>query len=117
MGSRTAVVLKENATSDDEKIDVSLLGINPGTFLEPEVIEGKSTYQREKTSEVIVNDVLKNQGIKLGDTLEIEGTDEVIKVVGFVENQSFNHLPAIFMTMDFWRDDSFCSTRFRYGDY
>ena len=21
------------------------------------------------------------------------------------------------MTMDSWRDDSFCSTRFRYGDY
>ena len=48
MGSRTAVVLKENATSDDEKIDVSLLGINPGTFLEPEVIEG-NPLQKEKT--------------------------------------------------------------------
>ena len=42
MGSRTAVVLKENAKSDDGKIDVSLLGINPGTFLEPEVTEGES---------------------------------------------------------------------------
>ncbi|MBC5638681.1 ABC transporter permease [Ornithinibacillus sp. BX22] len=108
MGSQTAVVLRENATSEDEKIDVSLLGINPGTFLEPEVIEGEKLVQGND-QEVIVNDVLKNQGIDLGDTLEIEGTDEIIKVVGFVENESFNHLPAIFMTMDAWRKIHFAA--------
>ncbi|MFD1706222.1 ABC transporter permease [Siminovitchia sediminis] len=109
MGSRTAVVLKENATTNDEKIDVSLLGVNPGTFLEPEVIEGNPLAEG-KDLEVIVNDVLKNQGIKIGDTLEIEGSDEVIKVVGFVENESFNHLPAVFMTMDYWRKIHFAAT-------
>ncbi|RFB15191.1 ABC transporter permease [Bacillus sp. HNG] len=108
MGSRTAVVLKENATSDDEKIDVSLLGINPGTFLEPEVIEG-NPLTKGKDKEVIVNNVLQNKGIKLGDTLEIEGSTEVIKVVGFVKDQSFNHLPAIFMTMDLWRTIHFAA--------
>lgn len=108
MGTRTAVVLKENATSDDEKIDVSLLGINPGTFLEPEVIEGQGLTEGQDL-EVIVNATLKDQGIQLGDTLEIEGTTEVIKVVGFVENESFNHLPAIFMTLDLWRSIHFAA--------
>lgn len=108
MGSQTAVVLKEDATSDDEKIDVSLIGINPGTFLEPEVIEG-GPLTAGKHQEVIINDVLKNQGIELGDTLEIEGTDKVIKVAGFVEDESFNHLPAVFMTMDAWRDIHFAA--------
>lgn len=108
MGSRTAVILKENATMDDEKIDVSLLGVNPGTFLEPEVIEGEPLAEGEDL-EVIVNDVLKNQGIEIGDTVQIEGADQVIKVVGFVENQSFNHLPAIFMTMDLWRTIHFAA--------
>src|SRR5699024_9000775 len=106
MGTQTAVLLKEDATSEDEKIDVSLLGINPGTFLEPELIEGESLADG-KNQDVIVNDVLKNQGIELGDALEIEGTDNVIKVAGFVENESFNHLPAVFMTMDAWRDIHF----------
>lgn len=108
MGSQTAVLLKENATSNDEKIDVSLLGINPGTFLEPKVIEGNPLTEG-KNQEVIVNDVLKNEGIKIGDTLEIEGTDKVIQVVGFVENESFNHLPAVFMTMDAWREIHFAA--------
>src|SRR5690606_16764861 len=48
MGSQTAVLLKENSTSDDEKIDASLLGINPGTFLEPEVIEGNPLIEGNK---------------------------------------------------------------------
>lgn len=108
MGSQTAVVLRENATSDDGKIDVSLLGINPGTFLEPGVIEGNPLAEGQDQG-VIVNDVLKNQGIELGDNLEIEGTDEVIEVIGFVENESFNHLPAVFMTMESWRDIQFAA--------
>lgn len=108
MGTRTAVVMKENAASDDEKIDVSLLGINPGTFLEPEVIEGQGLSEG-KNNEVIANATLKNQGVQLGDTLEIEGTTKAIKVVGFVENESFNHLPAIFMTLDSWRDIHFAA--------
>lgn len=108
MGSRTAVVLKKNATSDDEKIDVSLLGINPGTFLEPAVIEGEG-LTKGKDFEVIANSTLKDSGIQLGDILEIEGTTQTIKVVGFVENQSFNHLPAIFMTLDLWRQIHFAA--------
>jgi len=108
MGTRTAVVMKENAASDDEKIDVSFLGINPGTFLEPKVIEGQG-LSKGKDHEVIANVTLKDQGVQLGDTLEIEGTTETIKVVGFVENESFNHLPAIFMTLDLWRDIQFAA--------
>ena len=62
MGSQTVVLLKENATSDDEKIDPSLIGINPGTFLEPEVIEGNPLAEG-KGYGVIVNDVLKTKAL------------------------------------------------------
>ena len=108
MGTRTAVVLKENSSSDDEKIDVSLLGIRPGTFLEPAVIEGQGLTEG-KDLEVIANSTLKDFGIELGDTLQIEGTTQTIKVVGFVENQTFNHLPAIFITLDLWREIHFAA--------
>lgn len=108
MGSRTAVILKENMSSDDEKIDVSLIGIQPGTFLEPEVIEGDG-LSRGEDLEVIADASLKDSGIQLGDTLEIEGTTQTVKVVGFVENQSFNHLPALFMTLDLWREIHFAA--------
>ena len=41
MGYRTAVVLKENMSSDDEKIDVSFIGIQPGTFWNPKPLRGR----------------------------------------------------------------------------
>lgn len=108
MGTQTAVVIQENASSDDEKIDVSLIGVQPGAFLEPKVIEGNS-LSTEHNLQVIANSSLKNSGIEIGDTLEIEGYTDKIEVIGFVENESFNHLPAIFMTIDQWRNLHFAA--------
>ncbi|MFC4711752.1 ABC transporter permease [Planococcus dechangensis] len=108
MGSHTTVVLKEDSSSDDEKIDISLLGVNPGTFLEPKVSEG-SALEEGNNSRVLVNDTLKNNGIGIGDTLKIEGVSEVLEVGGFVEGHSFNHLPAVYTTMDKWRSLHFAA--------
>ena len=108
LGTHTAVVLKEGTSGDDAKIDVSLLGINPGTFMEPKVTEGKQ-LDANNDEGVLVNAVLKDNGIELGDYLEVEGSDEKFKVIGFVENESFNHLPAIFTTMDMWRTIHFAA--------
>lgn len=102
MGSHVAVVIKEGKKDDNEKIDVSLIGIEPGSFLEPAVIEGKS-LAKSKNFQVIVNDSLKNKGIKIGDKLEIEGSTKTLEVIGFVSGETFNHLPSIFMTMEDWR--------------
>lgn len=38
MGSHVAVVLKEGNEADSEKIDVSILGVDPGSFLEPKIL-------------------------------------------------------------------------------
>lgn len=108
MGSMVAVVLKNGNIADSEKIDVSILGIEPGSFLEPEVVEG-STLSEANEYEVIVNDSLKDEGIEIGDTLEIEGAVETIKVIGFVKEESFNHLPSIFISIDDWRSIHFAA--------
>jgi putative ABC transport system permease protein len=102
MGSHIAVVLKEGQEDDSEKMDVSILGIEPGSFLEPAVIEGDPLTQGEN-HQVIVNDSLIDEEINVGDTLEIEGTTETLEVAGIVEGESFSHLPAIFVTMEKWR--------------
>lgn len=108
MGSDVAVVLKEGKQDDSEKIDVSILGIEPGSFLEPTVIEGDSLVNAE-AYQVIVNDSLKEEGIAIGDVLEIEGSVETIEVIGFVEGESFNHLPSIFIPIEDWRTIHFAA--------
>lgn len=103
MSSSVAVVLKAGEDSDSSKIDVSILGIEPGSFLEPELVEGDA-LDSDKENQVIVNDTLQNDGIEIGDTLEIEGSPEELEVAGFVTNETFNHLPAIFAVTDKWRE-------------
>lgn len=103
MSSSVAVVLKAGEANDSSKVDVSILGIEPGSFLEPELIEG-DVLDSDNPNQVIVNDTLQNDGIEIGDTLEIEGSPETLEVAGFVENETFNHLPAIFTVTDNWRE-------------
>lgn len=108
MGSQTAVVMRENATDDEEKTDVSFIGIVPGSFLEPEAIEGEQLSEDEHLK-VLANDSLKNEGFAIGDTLNVDGYSDKLEIVGFVENESFNHLPSIFMTIDQWRNFYFAA--------
>lgn len=107
MGATMATVLN-GATDEEKKVDVAILGITPGSFLEPETVEG-NPLKDGKDLEVIVNDTLKDEGYKIGDTLTIEGSLEEVKIVGFVTNETYNHLPVIFTTLDKWRSIQFAA--------
>lgn len=91
-----------------EKVDVALLGIQPGSFLEPNLIEGKSLDANEPLH-VIANNTLKDDGFNIGDLLKVEGSTETMQIVGFVENQTYNHIPAIFVTIEKWRTIHFAA--------
>ncbi|UQZ75259.1 cell division protein FtsX [Niallia circulans] len=108
MGATMRTVIINSDLNESEKVDIAMLGINPGSFLEPKVIEGKSLHNNLPL-EVIANDTLKKKGFKIGDTLKIEGSLEKIKIVGFVKNETYNHLPAIFTTLDKWRSIQFAA--------
>ncbi len=88
--------------SDTERVDISILGINPGSFLEPNVIEGNQLNQ-DNPSEVIADAILKNDGFEIGSTIKIEGSYEEMTIVGFVQNESYSYSPVIFTTLDKWR--------------
>lgn len=108
MGATMATVVKSAASDESEKVDVAILGITPGSFLEPSIIEGNPLHN-DNSLEVIVNDTLKDKGYKIGDTLTIEGSLETLKITGFVNNETYNHLPAVFTTLDKWRSIQFAA--------
>lgn len=108
MGATMATVLKSTPSKDSEKVDIAILGITAGSFLEPSIIEGNA-LNNDKPLEVIANDTLKDKGFKIGDTLSIEGSLEKMEIIGFVENETYNHLPAIFTTLDKWRSIQFAA--------
>jgi len=108
MGSTMATALKGDSSKSDDKVDIAILGILPGSFLEPEVIEGDKLSEDNLTG-VIVNDNMKDEGFQLGDTFKLDGSIVSLTIIGFVENQTYNHLQAVFIPMPKWREIAFAA--------
>lgn len=81
------------ASNNDEKSGVSLFGIREDEFIMPNIIEGEA-FANE--NEVIASDALKDDGFKLGDTLELSSSDEKLKIVGFTDKARFNASPVLY---------------------
>ncbi|WP_407371193.1 ABC transporter permease [Carnobacterium sp.] len=95
---RSAASDEENAT----KTDVLIAGIQPGLFMEPSVSSGKALINSNLNG-VIVDESLKEDGFSLGDTLAINGSNEEVEIIGFVQNETLNHQPVIFAQLDKFR--------------
>ena len=91
----TAVLGQINAIAGngEQKTNVSIFGINKDEFIMPEVKEGE-VFQKE--NEVIASDALKEDGFKLGDTLHLSSSEEVLTIVGFTDKARFNAAPVLY---------------------
>ncbi|AIQ47749.1 cell division protein FtsX [Paenibacillus sp. FSL R7-0273] len=108
MGSTMATALKEQRAKNEDKLDIALIGINPGSFLEPAVVEGESLSSNNPTG-VIVNSTMKEEGYAIGDTFQLDGTTQSLTIIGFVENQTYNHVASVFTPMAEWRKIAFAA--------
>lgn len=99
-----AILPIDGVAEGENKVDVALLGIEADSFLHPEVIEGKAIDPNIKNG-VVANVTLKDQkGYKVGDEIAINGSNLNAEIIGFVGNETFNHLPSLFANMDFLRE-------------
>lgn len=90
-----AVIGQVNAIAGngDQKTNVSLFGINKDEFIMPKVTEGDVFA---KDNEVIASDTLKEDGFKVGDTLSLSSSEEVLTIVGFTDKARFNAAPVLY---------------------
>lgn len=84
-----------------EKLDVTLMGINPSQFLMPNVVDGK-TISNTSNNDVVVDKTLEKQGAKIGDKLYVENSKTTLTIVGFTEDQTYSHTPTVIMNTDTW---------------
>ncbi|OMF96895.1 FtsX-like permease family protein [Paenibacillus sp. FSL R7-0337] len=108
MGTSMATAMKANSTKNEDKLDIAIIGINPGSFLEPSVVEGQG-LSAENPKGVIVNSTMKDEGYGVGDTFQLDGTTESLTIIGFVENQTYNHVTSVFTPMAEWRKIAFAA--------
>ncbi|MCU7737647.1 ABC transporter permease [Priestia megaterium] len=102
-GSSMGAISKEKTDDSSKKTDVAVVGITAGSFIEPNVIEGKQLSINKKFG-VLANSNLKDEGYKVGDEILVSNSKLKLTIIGFVENETFNHLPALFTNMDTWRE-------------
>ncbi len=80
-----------------DQINVSFFGIKKDEFLAPNLIKGKMF---SKSGEAVLDESLAEQnGLKIGDTLKVSGSDKQLKIVGFTDNAMFNVSPVIYMSL------------------
>jgi putative ABC transport system permease protein len=91
---------------DDKSLDdVVLWGIEPGSFLEPEVVAGEHLGQLENG--VLVSQLLLNRGVSIGDTIVLDRALTELVVVGTTEEHNIGHVPVIYTPMRLWQEATY----------
>lgn len=78
---------------DTESESIVLLGYDKDSFIEPVIVEGSIN---SNDNEIVLAEQLKSKGFKVGDTIEINGEDELI-ISGFSEESSLNLSPVTYL--------------------
>ncbi len=90
------------------KLNVSLVGVEPGQPGEPPVFSGSGLRTSYANEAVIDSSIASEVGAKLGDTITIQtiqGTEEKqfkIRVIGITDRQQYLFAPSIFLPYRTW---------------
>jgi putative ABC transport system permease protein len=96
-----------NARTIEEKTldDVVLWGIEPGSFLEPAVLEGEQLGELDNG--VIVSKLLVDRGVAIGDTIVLDRALTELKVIGTTEEHNIGHVPIIYTPIRLWQEAAY----------
>lgn len=95
-------------TGSDNQVDATILAINPGSFLAPEITDGIALTEAPDDG-VVLDDTFKRHGVSLNDRISIIPSGRELTVVGFASGQKYNHLPVIFMDIPLWQTLKFAA--------
>lgn len=93
---------------DRPKLNISLIGVEPGQPGEPPVLQGAGLETSRANEAIIDSDIATRSGVKIGDTISVkttQGTEEEvyeIKVIGITSGQKYLFAPSIFLPYRTW---------------
>lgn len=94
--------------TDGERLDVALIGVEPGKPGSPAVFAGNPLLSRRANEIVIDRNILAQTDFAVGDTVQLQvtqGTEERIydlRVIGLAEGAQYSFLPGMFMPLLTW---------------
>lgn len=91
-----------NATTDKgTQVDVAVFGVDPGSFLTPEVSEGE---QLGSVNGLVVSETMREAGIEIGTVLTMDRIDTELTVIGFTKGQAtFGHVDIAYTPLSTWQ--------------
>lgn len=93
---------------DQPKLNVSLVGVEPGLPGQPPVMAGKPIETSNANEVVIDGSIASRAGVSIGDTIiiqTIQGTEEKehdLRVVGVTDGQQYMFMPSVFIPYRTW---------------
>ena len=96
IGIQMGAISKVNS---EDKLDITFMAVKPGSFLEP---DGKSLEANGENS--VLLDRSLSGTIKKGMTVKDARSGISLKVVGFLDDQTFSHTPVALISLDTWEE-------------
>lgn len=95
--------LVNGKTDRDVDIDLALFGIEPESFLAPEVAQG--TALSGAPDEVVISATAAEEGVDVGDVITVEQTGAELRVVGVMgEQHTFGHVDVGYLPLRTWQE-------------
>lgn len=99
LGVQMSSITKEN---EDKKIDITFFAIDTKGILTPQMSEGRM-IDEASPHEVIADRSLKENGLKIGDSIQEQMSGQTFTIVGFTHGQSFSHTAVVHMNAAGWK--------------
>lgn len=94
--------LANGHTQNGEAVDLAVFGVEPDGFLAPRTASGSPLSAG--SNEVVLSPTLKDQGLKIGDTVTLDRVGSTLKVVGFLDDQAtFGHVDVAYTQLSTWQ--------------
>lgn len=88
-------------TASGTPVDLTLFGIEPGSFLEPAPAEGRPLTG---DTDILVSDTVREAGIAVGDTIVLERLGTELTVAGFTaDKRTFGHVDVAYLPLRTWQ--------------
>lgn len=85
-----------------DRLAAAVMAIDPVGFLAPPAVEGRA-LRDAAADEVIVDQSLSEDGVRVGDTLLVRPSGAKLTVAGFTSGRTYSHLPVIYMPLSAWQ--------------
>lgn len=91
-----------NATTDGGKhVDLTLFGVEPGSFLEPARSAGTTLGDADG---IVLSPTARAEGIDLGTVVTLDRIDTKLRVTGFTDGQAtFGHVDVAYLHLKTWQ--------------